>query len=148
MKLILYRWNQEVPMLELVLPYLEKDQKRIFNEIIFSLYITMYRSTKIYIKYILNQQNAFYLMIEDEERQIYIAIFIQFPIVKLCDRSYDLHTYSSENYQEIEILTSKLKKKKIQKKKKNCICNVSIVVISTIFYIKILIFSIALNSNQ
>lgn len=118
MKLILYRWNQEVPMLELVLPYLEKDQKRIFNEIIFSLYITMYRSTKIYIKYILNQQNAFYLMIEDEERQIYIAIFIQFPIVKLCDRSYDLHTYSSENYQEIEILTSKLKKKKIQKKKK------------------------------
>lgn len=147
MKLILYRWNQEVPMLELVLPYLEKDQKRIFNEIIFSLYITMYRSTKIYIKYILNQQNAFYLMIEDEERQIYIAIFIQFPIVKLCDRSYDLHTYSSENYQEIEILTSKLKKKKF-KKKKNCICNVSIVVISTIFYIKILIFSIALNSNQ
>lgn len=147
MKLILYRWNQEVPMLELVLPYLEKDQKRIFNEIIFSLYITMYRSTKIYIKYILNQQNAFYLMIEDEERQIYIAIFIQFPIVKLCDHSYDLHTYSSENYQEIEILTSKLKKKKF-KKKKNCICNVSIVVISTIFYIKILIFSIALNSNQ
>lgn len=42
-------------MLELVLPYLEKDQKRIFNEIIFSLYITTYRYTKIYINYVLNQ---------------------------------------------------------------------------------------------
>lgn len=53
-----------------------------------------YRNTKIYIKYVLINRKLS-IVIEDEERQICISIFILFPIMRLCDCSYDyMHVYS------------------------------------------------------
>lgn len=82
-----------------------------------------YRNTKIYIKYVLINRKLS-IVIEDEERQICISIFILFPIMRLCDCSYDyMHVYSKLSRNRNCYL-------KIDKKKKNAFdCNGSIVVI-------------------